>query len=110
MGHDLGRSQSSKFTVREHSDKPLRMFAFFSRDPRRWRRNTNYIIHPITMDAMLQTGTISWHWRIDSKVVTIKRVVIRAASSFAPPKAYYVRARTEPVGYGTTIISAEIYI
>ena len=76
--------------------------------------DTNYIIHPITMDAMLQTaiiaGTGGSIQRLRAPIPsTIQHVVIRAASSLTPPKAHYVHARAESVGYSTTVISAEFY-
>ena len=76
-------------------------------------RQSRYLVHPITMDALLQTaiiastaGTIE---NLHGKVpVSIGGAQIVALESLNPAETCTIHAVSEPVGFGVTIISAEL--
>lgn len=82
--------------------------------PSATEKDSRYLIHPITMDAMLQTAIIASTSgvirNLKAKVpVKIEHAIIKGPSASALLETGHIHANAKPTGFGTTNISAELY-
>ena len=82
--------------------------------PNAIEKDSRYLIHPITMDAMLQTAIIASTGgvirNLKAKVpVKIEHAIIKGPSESALLGIGHIHANAKPTGFGTTNISAELY-
>ncbi|RFU27489.1 hypothetical protein B7463_g8851, partial [Scytalidium lignicola] len=79
----------------------------------RWDEHPEYVLHPITIDAMLQTAIVATTGgsprELKAKVpVTFGTIVIQTPPASSSSSSWYIDSEAKVVGFGTAEINAEL--
>lgn len=117
-GLNFGKSFQSLAEIRNHRRKELMQTVtkteFLQGGGEGVDRQSSYIVHPITIDALLQTAIIASTSGVikdlRAKVpVIIEHARIQTPAPTSLPGSWNINAVSEPVGFETIKISAELY-